>query len=82
MERGDAARESSTTNQEVQFGMLVGFVVERSTGLPEGGPRRRFKGRVAFRGKNADKQNWGNAVFVGLGWSHHVRLSGKTFEVI
>ena len=47
--------------------MLFGFVVEKNPDLPEGDPRRKVKGRVAFQGNNVVNQNWEAAMFQDLG---------------
>ena len=46
----EVAREAREKKIEVYFGMIFGFVVEKNTDLPEGDPRRKFKGRVVFQG--------------------------------
>ena len=46
------AREARETGEEVHFGMMFGFVVEKNTDRPAGDPRRKFKGRVVFQGNN------------------------------
>jgi hypothetical protein len=48
----DVAREARVKGTEVYFGMIFGFVVEKNTDLPDGDPRRKFKGRVVFQGNN------------------------------
>ena len=47
------------------MGMLFGFVVENPD-LPAGGPRRKYKGRVVFQGKNVVNLNWDANMFQDL----------------
>ena len=60
-------KEPRATKEEVHFGMVFGFVVEKNTDLPAGDPRRKFKGRVVFQGNKVKNQNWENAVCADLG---------------
>ena len=48
-------------------GLLFGFVVEKNPDLPEGDPRRVFKGRVVFQGNSVVNQHWEAAMFQDLG---------------
>ena len=54
----DVAREAREKKIEVHCGMIFGFVVEKNTDLPEGDPRRKFKGRVVFQGNNVKNHTW------------------------
>ena len=45
----EIATEARGTKEEVPFGVVFGFVVEKNTGLSAGDPRRKFKGRVVSR---------------------------------
>ena len=47
--------------------MLFGFVVEKNPDLPEGDPRRVFKGRVVFQGNSVVNQHWEAAMFQDFG---------------
>ena len=60
--------------------MIFGFVVEKNTDLPEGDPRRKFKGRVVFQGNNVKNQNWENAVFADLGSSPSSMEAGRLVD--
>ena len=40
----DVAKEARVAQEEVHVGIVFGFVVEKNTDLPAGGPRRTFKG--------------------------------------
>ena len=61
--------------------MIFGFVVEKNTDLPDGDPRRKFKGRVVFQGNNVKNQNWGNAVFADLGSSPSSMEAGRLVDI-
>ena len=43
-EWSDVAAEARRKSQEVHMGMLFGFDVEKNLDVPEGDPRRKFKG--------------------------------------
>ena len=49
------------------MGMLLGVVVEKNQDLPEGDPRRKFKGRVVCQGNNVLSRTWEAAMFQDLG---------------
>ena len=49
-EWSDVAAEARRKSQEVHMGMLFGFDVEKNLDVPEGDPRRKFKGRAVFQG--------------------------------
>ena len=60
--------------------MIFGFVVEKNTDLPQGDPRREFKGRVVFQGNKVKNQNWENAVFSDLGSSPSSMEAGRLVD--
>ena len=57
--------------------MPLGIVVDQNADLPLGGPRRKFKGRVACQGNHVKSQKWGNAVFADLGSSPPSMEAGR-----
>ena len=61
--------------------MIFGFVVEKNTDLPDGDPRRKFKGRVVFQGNNVKNPNWENAVFADLGSSPSSMEAGRLVDI-
>ena len=60
--------------------MIFGFVVEKNTDLPDGDPRRKFKGRVVFQGHSVKNQNWEAAVFADLGSSPASMEAGRVVD--
>ena len=74
------AKEARLAQEEVRFGSVFGFVVEKNTDLLVGDPRRKFKGRVVFQGNNVKNQNWGNAVFADLGSSPSSMEAGRLVD--
>jgi len=77
----DVAREARIKNAEVHFGMIFGCVVEKNTDLPDGDPRRKFKGRVVFQGNNVKNQNWENAVFADHRSSPSSMEAGRLVDI-
>ena len=65
----EVAKEARGTKEEVRFGMVFGFAVEKNTDLPAGDPRRKFRGRVVSQGSKVKNQNRENAMFADLGSS-------------
>ena len=59
------ARQARLAKDEVRFGMVFVFVVEKNTDLLAGDPRRKFKGRVVFQGNNVILQSGGLLEVVG-----------------
>ena len=66
-EWSDVAAEARRKSQEVHMGMLFGFDVEKNLDVPEGDPRRKFKGRAVFQGNKVVNYSWGAAMFQDLG---------------
>ena len=63
----DVARKATADGIEVHFGYLFAIFVEKNSELPEGHPKRKFKGRVVFQGNRVVNQNWDAAMFQDLG---------------
>ena len=76
----DVAGDARECGQDVHLGMIFGFVVEKNTDLPQGGPRRGCKGRVVFQGNNVKNQHWENAFFSDLGSSPSSMEAGRLVD--
>ena len=63
----DVARKATNDGVEVHFGYLFALCVGKNSELPEGRPKRKFKGRVVFQGNRVVNQNWDAAMFQDLG---------------
>ena len=61
------AHEAQQNGSEVNFGYLFAMCVEKNSELPDGHPKRKFKGRVVFQGNRVTNQNWEAAIFPDLG---------------
>ena len=64
----------------IHLGRLFGVCDEKSSELPKGDPRRKFKYRVVFQGNNVATQNWEVAVFQDLGSNPATMQSGKAAD--
>ena len=70
------------TNKEVHVGTMFGFVVELNTDLPEGDPRRKFRGRVVFPGNNVKSPNWEHGALADLGSSPSSMEAGQLVDAV
>lgn len=59
----DASRQARIKGEEIHFGYLFGFMVEKRAEYLEGDPMRKFKYRIVFRGNDVKDQNWDVALF-------------------
>ncbi len=66
-EWSDVAATARREGKDIQLGYVFGFCVEKNSGLREGRPNRKFKGRVVFRGNQVVNRHWETAIFQDLG---------------
>ena len=62
-EWSEVSRAAIAADQEIHFGFLFGFMVEKGAEFEPGDPRRKFKYRIVFRGNDVKDQNWEVALF-------------------
>jgi len=79
-EWSDVFAEARRNNKTVHIGRVFGICVEKSSELPKGDPRRKFKYRVVFQGNNVVTQNWEAAMFQDLGSNPSSMQSGKAAD--
>jgi len=65
--KADVIAEARRNGEEVQFASLHGIIGEKGFELPEGDPRRKFKGRCVLLGNRVSNQDWATASFADLG---------------
>ena len=75
-----ASAEARRLNKTIHIGRIFGICVEKSSELPKGDPRRKFKYRVVFQGNNVVTQNWEAAMFQDLGSNPSSMQSGKAAD--
>ena len=62
----EVSREAKATGVTVHVGRIFDICVEKNPELPAGDPRRKYKGRVVFRGNEVRGQDWNYAMFQEL----------------
>jgi len=72
--------EARRHDKTVHIGRIFGICVEKSSELPKGDPRRKFKYRVVFQGSNVVTHNWEAAMFQDLGSNPSSIQSGQAAD--
>jgi len=68
--------------RRVHVGRIFGFVVEKNAELPDGDPRKKFKGRFVFQGNQVKDEEGLMATFQDLGSAPASMAAGKMIDVI
>ena len=63
----DVIREAKAKGEEVHFSMVHGIIGEKGYELPQGDPRKKFKGRAVLLGDRVFNQDYETATFADLG---------------
>jgi hypothetical protein len=66
-EKSEVMRDARRRNAVVQFGRVHGICVEKNSELPDGHPKRKYKGRVVFLGNRVSNQDFEAATFADMG---------------
>ena len=66
-EYDDVTAEAKRNKAEIHMARVHGICVEKNYQLPEGDPRRKFKGRGVLLGNQVKNQHWEAAFFQDLG---------------
>ena len=65
----DVSSSAQKCGRKVHVGKIFEICVEKGSGLPEGDPLRKFKGRTVFQGNNVKDESNDTALFSELGSS-------------
>jgi hypothetical protein len=71
---------SKNKDQPVHFGRIFAICVEKNAELPQGDPRRKFKGRVVFQGNNVKDAYNDWAIFEELSSAPPTMHAGKAAD--
>ena len=63
----DFIREAKAKGEEAHFSMVHGSIGEKGYELPQGDPRKKFKGRAVLLGDRVFNQDYETATFADLG---------------
>ena len=77
----DVADEAKRKGTKAHVGRVFDICVEKGSELPQGDPRRLFKGRVCFQGNDVHDENYDAAIFQDVGSSPAAMAASKACDL-
>ena len=79
-EKDDVIKDAARLNKKVHFARIFPIPSEKGSGLPEGDPDRKFKGRCVVQGNDVRDENSHAAIFQELSSSPATLEAAKSVD--